>query len=99
MFDTQYLLSTRDTVLATFPFLVLLIMAMFRLDEMVAAPRRRRKRVSRVLEVDAAGEPILCDPDGRPVPPIQVRARRPEANRSDRKKKPAANAEAQLAEA
>jgi hypothetical protein len=98
MFDTQFLVSTRDTVLASIPFIVLLIMALFRLDEMVAAPRRRRKRMHRVLEVDAAGEPILCDPDGRPVPPQRI-VRPRKRSHSDERGKPAADAQPRLAEA
>jgi hypothetical protein len=65
MHDT-ILLSGPDTFLVTIPFLGMLLVSLFRLDEHFAAPRKvgRRRRPPCGLDLD--GRPIVCDPDGRP---------------------------------
>lgn len=68
MDDTHILISTRDTLFAAIPFLVSLFIWVFRLDQMIAAPRGGRKPARSACGMDIAGEPILCDPDGRRVP-------------------------------
>jgi len=54
-----------DTLLVAVPFVVLLAMSIFRLDEVIAAPKRGRIQ-RRTGGTDIDGNPILCDPDGRP---------------------------------
>jgi hypothetical protein len=65
MVDAHILISSRDTLLITIPFVLMLLISMFRLDEMIAAPRRSVGRRRSACGVDEFGEPILCDPDGR----------------------------------
>ena len=60
--------STRDALLFAIPFLGLLLMGMFRLDEFFVTPKRRHLPRRPLSGVDIDGEPILCDPDGRRVP-------------------------------
>ena len=60
--------SLPDLLLFVVPCIGMLLFTMFRLDERFAAPRHGN--LPRPLcGLDAHGEPILCDPDGRRVPP------------------------------
>ena len=55
-----------DTALVAVPFLVMLAVGFFHLDEMVATPKNRKPRNRRpAAGVDHDGTPILSDPDGR----------------------------------
>jgi hypothetical protein len=54
-----------DTFWVAAPFITLLAMSIFRLDEAFMAPKRGRGP-RRPGGMDANGDPILCDPDGRP---------------------------------
>jgi len=63
-----------DTALVAVPFLVMLAVGFFHLDEMVAAPKQRNLRNRRpATGVDNDGSPILSDPDGRRWRPSPVR--------------------------
>jgi hypothetical protein len=64
----QVLGSTRDALLFALPFLGLLLVGLFRLDEMLITPKRRNSSRRPPSGVDINGEQILCDPDGRRVP-------------------------------
>ena len=76
-----YLTSTRDALLVAVPFIIALGLAVFRLDGLFAAPRGRRNRGRRPGGgMDASGEPLLVDPDGKPS-----------GMRPKRKKEPAAS--------
>lgn len=66
--------SLQDTLLFMLPSIGILLVNLFRLDEVFAAPRRSNSPHRPMCGVDAQGEPILCDPDGRRVP---LPARRP----------------------
>jgi hypothetical protein len=63
--DAHALISGGDTLLMAFPFLLLLLLSMFRLDERIAAPRRLARNRRSACGVDEFGVLILCDPDGR----------------------------------
>lgn len=58
------LLSGWDTALLMAPFAVLLAAWMFRLDQLLAAPRARRRRAFSVTDVNGYAAPT--DPDGKP---------------------------------
>lgn len=55
-----------DALLIAIPFLGLMFIGFFRLDEVIAAPKRplKQRRMSGSLDQD--GNPILFDPDGQP---------------------------------
>lgn len=61
----QALLTVSDTVLLTLPLVIMMLLGAFRLDQVVAAPRRSRRPRRAQCGVDALGRTILCDPDGR----------------------------------
>jgi hypothetical protein len=65
MNETQILLSNKDTLLFAIPFLFMLFISVFRLDQVIAAPAGAQNRRP-ACGVDESGETILCDPDGRP---------------------------------
>jgi hypothetical protein len=69
MDDSHILISTRDTLLAAIPFACLFFLSIFRLDQILAAPKGGRRIAPAACGVDEQGEPILCDPDGRLVGP------------------------------
>jgi hypothetical protein len=54
-----------DTFWVAIPFFALLVMSVFRLDEAFMTPKGVRRRC-RPGGMDRNGQPILCDPDGRP---------------------------------
>jgi hypothetical protein len=56
-----------DTLLVAVPFLGLLAVAVFRLDETFTQSRHYRRNGRAPCGVDLDGEQILCDPDGRPL--------------------------------
>jgi hypothetical protein len=57
-----------DTVVFAVPLIGFLFVGFFRLDELFSASKREpRARTRRApAGMDADGEPIICDPDGRP---------------------------------
>ena len=70
-------LSSLDTYMLTFPFLVILAMSLFRLDERFVT-RGSKPKGRRFCEVHGEGRRFLSDPDGRPwkkYPPQQIEAR------------------------
>jgi hypothetical protein len=58
--------SGRDTFLIGIPFLAMLLVGFFRLDELIANPKKPGKHQRPPCGLDLDGRPILCDPDGRP---------------------------------
>jgi len=60
------LFSGRDTLLIAIPFLALLLVGFFRLDEYFAAPKKAGRHRRPPCGLDLDGRPIVCDPDGRP---------------------------------
>ena len=58
--------STGDTMIFMIPFLGLMALGMFRLDERFSAPKTTRRSGRAFCGVDSNGQPFLSDPDGRP---------------------------------
>jgi len=54
-----------DTALVAVPFLIMLAVGFFHLDEVIYAPKKRAQHRRPASGTDADGLPILCDPDGR----------------------------------
>lgn len=64
MFDAV-LRSDWDMVLFAVPFVGIFLISLFRLDELVASPKKKAKPRRTAFRLDRNGEPMLCDPDGR----------------------------------
>lgn len=60
--------SNWDCFLYGLPVLGLLFFSMFRLDTLISTPRDGRHRRRVPARNRANGEPLGCDPDGRPWP-------------------------------
>jgi hypothetical protein len=59
--------SVWDTSLLAIPFFTLLFCGFFRLDQIFASRKQDGESARRLLGgMDEDGEPIVCDPDGRP---------------------------------
>jgi hypothetical protein len=63
--DKNILMSTTDTLLIAIPFVIMLLINVFRLDQIIAAPKAALSGRQLRCGTDRFGEPILCDPDGR----------------------------------
>lgn len=59
------LTSGWDTFLLAAPFIVLLLMGFFRLDELFASRRSEVTKRRTLCGLDEDGEPLVTDPDGR----------------------------------
>jgi hypothetical protein len=59
------LLSSKDSLLVAIPFIGLLLVGYFRLDQIIASPKKKGRRRP-MSGMDESGEPIMSDPDGRP---------------------------------
>ena len=59
------LTSGRDTLLVALPFIGMLMVGLFRLDELIVVPKEVKAISRRPGGMDVNGEPIVCDPDGR----------------------------------
>lgn len=59
-------ISYLSTFLLMAPIAILMILSMFGLDERLAGKARRCGR-RRFCELDGSGDPLLLDPDGRPL--------------------------------
>jgi hypothetical protein len=53
-----------DQVLIGIPFVMMMIIGIFRLDELVAVPHKKLRRARPASGMDSKGRPIVCDPDG-----------------------------------
>jgi hypothetical protein len=74
MYESQVIVSNRDSVLLAIPFISMLFLTVFRLDHLIAMPSKNNSRQRRhACGVDEAGIPILCDPDGRQCPEARGR--------------------------
>jgi hypothetical protein len=74
--EEHLLLSGRDTFLIAIPLIVILMITMFRLDQIIASPKGVVTGRRLACGVDKLGEPILRDPDGRlSGPPRRKRER------------------------
>ena len=57
--------SGLESILVAVPFLGILLVGLFRLDEIIAAPKRARAVRRPVTGCDKHGHLLLTDPDGR----------------------------------
>jgi hypothetical protein len=55
-----------DTFLVAGAFVLATAVGVFRLDAIVAKPKSGARRAERTCGTTHRGEPMLCDPDGRP---------------------------------
>jgi len=55
-----------ETVLIAVPLIGILLIGIFRLDELFATPKQRPKPQRPASGMDKDGQPLLSDPDGRP---------------------------------
>lgn len=62
-----------QTALVAVPFIFLLLVGVFRLDELFVAQRQVARVRRPITGVDENGQPLLSDPDGRPFQPIAGR--------------------------
>jgi hypothetical protein len=63
----EILMSGRDAILVGVPFIALVALFVFRLDVLIFRPRAISKRRPHPLcGVDANGQTMFCDPDGKP---------------------------------
>jgi hypothetical protein len=60
------LASGLDTFMVAAAFAVAVAFGIFRLDSIVARPKGEAQSRERTSGTDEQGEPVLCDPDGRP---------------------------------
>ncbi len=60
------LTSGLDTMLVALPAFIVLLAGVFRVDEMIAAPRHPARGRRQACGLDENGRPVLLDPDGRP---------------------------------
>lgn len=58
--------SVWENLLVAVPFVGILLVALFRLDQIIAAPRRRKPVNRPACGCDENGRMLLSDPDGRP---------------------------------
>lgn len=64
MYDS-ILHSNSDVVLFAIPFVGIFLLSLFRMDELVVAPKKKAKPRRTGYGLGRKGEPVLCDPDGR----------------------------------
>jgi hypothetical protein len=66
--------SNWDVILFMAPFVAMMAMSMFRLDEYLFTPKAPRPSRHRTFcGPDRYGREVLSDPDGRPLPPRRAR--------------------------
>ena len=61
-----------DSLVIGVPFLLMLLVGIFRLDELIVAPKRRVRLARPASGLDAEGKVIFSDPDGRRWPSPQA---------------------------
>jgi hypothetical protein len=62
---TAILSSGRDMLLIAIPFVIVLVAGIFRLDQIIAAPKRKASQRRQLSGMNEDGKPIMSDPDGR----------------------------------
>jgi hypothetical protein len=60
-----------QTALVAIPFLFMLLVGVFRLDEVFVTQKQGSRRPRPTSGIDEQGEPVLYDPDGRPSHPVR----------------------------
>jgi hypothetical protein len=62
-----------QTALVAVPFLFMLMAGVFRLDEVFATQKQVARKQRPASGIDEDGQPLLCDPDGRPSGRVKSR--------------------------
>ncbi len=62
-----------QTALVAVPFLFMLLVGVFRLDAVFVMQRQSVRRQRPGAGIDQDGQPMMCDPDGRPSGPVKRR--------------------------
>ncbi len=62
-----------QTALVAVPFLFMLLVGVFRLDELFVNHKQSSRRQRLAVRIDEDGRQSLCDPDGRPSMPSRGR--------------------------
>ena len=62
----SFLKTNLDVLLFGLPMVGVLFICYFRLDELVASPKRRRELIKRYSATEVDGRMVGCDPDGKP---------------------------------
>ena len=75
--NEMILTTGRDTLLIGIPMILLMLIGLFRLDELFSRPKKTLKRRRQWCQMGEDGVPVLSDPDGR-----QSRDRSPAGNQS-----------------
>jgi hypothetical protein len=55
-----------QTAMVAIPFVFVMLVGVFRLDELIVAPKTSARRQRLAVAIDEDGRTTLCDPDGRP---------------------------------
>ena len=55
-----------ETLLVALPFLGVLLAGFFRIDQVIATPRRAKAVRRPACGIDQSGRALMTDPDGRP---------------------------------
>jgi hypothetical protein len=58
--------SGRDTLLVAIPFIAMLFIGLFRLDELIFKPKKSCNQQRPPRGVDKDGRTIFCDPNSKP---------------------------------
>jgi len=67
------LTSSLDAMLVAVPAFIVLLAGVFRVDELIAAPRHPARVRRPSSGIDEDGRSMLFDPDGRPSGPFAAR--------------------------
>lgn len=67
------LTSSLDAMLVALPAFIVLLAGVFRVDELIAAPRHPARGRRPASGLDENGRPLLFDPDGRPSGQLAAR--------------------------
>jgi hypothetical protein len=62
-----------QTGIVAVPFLFMLLAGVFRLDEVFVTQRQSVRTRRPAARIDQDGQPMMCDPDGRPSRPVKSR--------------------------
>ncbi len=54
-----------DAYLIGIPLIIVLLIALFRVDELISRPKKSLKRRRPSYQIDQNGTPVVSDPDGR----------------------------------
>ena len=55
----------RDALLIGIPLIILMLVGLFRLDELFSRPQKAIKKRRLSCQMDEDGEPVISDPDGK----------------------------------